>query len=65
MIRFILDLGIRLAAFVALAVAFLRKPGMGLRVRNRPWARSLQLPAASLLDPVAGEMLSLPSAPWI
>src|SRR3984893_1115821 len=37
MIRFIIDLGIELATFVASAVAFFRKPGAGLRARNRPW----------------------------
>src|SRR5260370_33492735 len=37
MIRFIFDLGIGLATFVALAVAFFRKPGPGLLARNRPW----------------------------
>src|SRR5262249_3314852 len=36
MIAFMFDLCIRLAAFVALAVAFFRKPAAGLRVRNRP-----------------------------
>src|ERR1700730_9398341 len=45
MIRFIFDLGIELATFVASAVAFFRKPGAGLRARNRPWGWSLQFPA--------------------
>src|SRR5262245_13335737 len=36
MIQFIFDLGIGLSAFIALAVAFFRKPGVGLRARNRP-----------------------------
>jgi len=65
MIWFIFDLGIGLAAFVTFAVAFFRKPGAGLRTRNRPWARSLLFPANSLPDPVAGEMLSLLAAPEI
>src|ERR1700730_5167680 len=43
MIWFLFDLGIRLAAFVALA-AFFWKPGAGLRARNRPWARSWRFP---------------------
>src|SRR5437660_4128545 len=44
MIALIFDLGIRLAAFVALAVAFFRKPGAGLRTRNRPWGSLVAIP---------------------
>ena len=44
MIRFIFDLGIELATFVASAVAFFRKPGAGLRARNRPWGSVVAIP---------------------
>ena len=44
MIAFMFDLCIRLAAFVALAVAFFRKPGAGLRVRNRPCGSAVAAP---------------------
>jgi hypothetical protein len=40
MIRFIFDLGIRLAAFVALAAAFFGKPEAGLRRATSLGARS-------------------------
>jgi len=44
MILFIFDLGIRLAAFVALAAAFFRKPGAGLRACNRPSGSVVAIP---------------------
>src|SRR6267378_2742373 len=56
MIAMILDLGIRLATFVAFAGAYFRKSGAGLQARNRAWGS-----AASLPDPVAGKCSSLPA----
>src|SRR5882762_9300543 len=44
MIRFIFDLGIEAATFVASAVAFFRKPGAGLRARNRPCGSVVAIP---------------------
>ena len=44
MIWFILDLGIGLATFVALAVAFFGKPGAGLRARYRAWGSAVAAP---------------------
>src|SRR6266481_5740227 len=44
MIALIFDLGIRLATFAALAAAFFRKPGAGLRARNRAWGSVVAIP---------------------
>ena len=46
MIRFIFDLGIRLATFVALAAAFFRKPGAGLRARSQVCGSVVAIPCA-------------------
>jgi hypothetical protein len=50
MIILILDLGIRLAAFAALAVAFFEKPGAGLRARNRPCGSVVPFPCHSAAE---------------
>src|SRR6266404_9555496 len=44
MIALILDLGIRLATFVAFAGAYFRKSGAGLRARNRAWGSVVAIP---------------------
>src|SRR5438132_6002886 len=44
MIASIFDLGIGLATFVALAVAFFGRRGAGLRPRNRPWSSVVAIP---------------------
>src|SRR6266478_3804687 len=44
MIALIFDLGIRLATFAALAAAFFRRPGAGLRGRNRAWGSVVAIP---------------------
>src|ERR1700730_13824073 len=44
MIRFIFGLDIRLATFIASAVAVLRKPEAGLRARHRRWGSVVAIP---------------------
>jgi hypothetical protein len=44
------DLGTRLATFVALSVAFFRKPGAGFRARNRPCGSAVQFPCHSAAE---------------
>jgi hypothetical protein len=65
MIRFIFRLGIGLATFVALAVAFFRTRAAGCGRATGRGARSSPLPAASLPEPVAGKCSSLLAAPEI
>src|SRR6267378_491892 len=56
MIALILDLGIRLATFVALAAAFFRKPGAGLQARNRAWGSVVAIPCCFPAGPRGRDM---------
>src|SRR6266404_5303617 len=56
MIALILDLGIRLATFVALADAFFRKPGAGLQARNRAWGSVVAIPCCFPAGPRGRDM---------
>jgi len=59
MIWFIFDLGVGLATFVVLAVAFFGPPGAGLRARNRPLGSTVALPCC-FPDGLRGREMSLP-----
>src|SRR6266849_10180673 len=50
MIRFIFNLGVRLATFVAFAAAFFRPPEAGLRARNRPCGSVVPFPCHSAAE---------------
>src|SRR6266404_5663766 len=50
MIAMILDLGIRLATFVAFAGAYFRKSGAGLQARNRPCGAVVPFPCHSAAE---------------
>src|ERR1700756_872805 len=56
MIALIFDLGIRLVTFAALAAAFFRTPGAGLRARDRPWGSGVALPCCFPAGPRSRDM---------
>src|SRR5947209_2180433 len=56
MIALILDLGIRLATFVAFAGACFGKSGAGLRARNRAWGSVVAIPCCFPAGPRGRDM---------